>query len=76
MIIAMIVNVSRAPEKNNTTKLKGRGVRKEPQMHHVRCEELTTHANSYRVCANAAQKDCSGCGACRMATVYRTVGIV
>jgi hypothetical protein len=30
-----------------------------------------THANSYRICVYATQKDCSGCGACRMATVYR-----
>jgi hypothetical protein len=35
-----------------------------------------THANSYRICALAAQKDCSGCGACRMATVYRSLGTI
>lgn len=31
------------------------------------------HANSRRICVYKAQKDCSGCGACRMATVYRSL---
>jgi len=35
-----------------------------------------SHANSHRICAYKAQKDSSGCGACRMATVYRTVRVV
>ena len=35
-----------------------------------------THANSHRICVHATQKDCSGCGACRMATVYRTLNCV
>jgi hypothetical protein len=30
-----------------------------------------THANLDRICAFTEQKDCSGCGACLMAAVYR-----
>ena len=32
-----------------------------------------SHANSHRICVVKTQKDSSGCGACRMATVYCTV---
>lgn len=31
------------------------------------------HANSRQFCVLTGQKDSSGCGACRMATVYRTL---
>ena len=34
---------------------------------------VKSHANSHRICVDSTQKDSRGCGACRMATVYRTV---
>lgn len=33
------------------------------------------HANSHLVCVLTGQEDSSGCGACRMATVYRTLNL-
>lgn len=53
---------------------KGRRMRVEDKVL-IGVQGVKTHANSYRFCALTAQKDCSGCGACRMATVYRTVTI-
>jgi len=38
--------------------------------------ELKSHANSRRICVVKTQKDSSGCGACRMATVFATVRVV
>jgi len=34
---------------------------------------LKSHANSNQFCPITEQKDSSGCGACRMAKVYRTI---
>lgn len=34
---------------------------------------VNSHANSSRICVVTTQKDRSGCGACRMATVYSTL---
>lgn len=34
---------------------------------------VKSHANSHRICALEAQKDSSGCGARRMANLYRAL---